>query len=88
MPRGDRRWTPARAALGVILLLSSSALFPGNKERSNLLPAQGPSVSHSALTVEDLSAFLESALNMQLALFGIPGAVVQGDSAAWQGRVF
>jgi hypothetical protein len=72
MPRGDRRWSPARDALAVILLLASSALFPGNKEGFNPLPAQGPSASQFAVTVEDLSAFLEPALNMQLALFGIP----------------
>ena len=88
MPRGDRHWTLARAALGVILLLSSSALFPGNKEGSNLLPTRGPSVSQSALTVDDLSAFLEPALKTQLALFEIPGAtvaVVRGDTTLYLG---
>jgi CubicO group peptidase (beta-lactamase class C family) len=88
MPRGDRRWTVARAALGVILLLASSTLFAGNKEVSNPLPAQGLSANQSALTVEDLSAFLEPALNMQRALFGIPGAavaVVQGGKTLYLG---
>jgi len=88
VPRGDRRWTPARASLGVILLLSSSPLFAGNIEGSSPLPVRGPSVSQPALTVEDLSAFLEPALNMQLALFGIPGAavaVVQGDKTLYLG---
>ena len=71
MPRGDRRWTVARAALGVILLLASSPLFSGNKEGFNPLPAQGPSADQSALPAEDLSAFLERVLKTQLALFEI-----------------
>jgi CubicO group peptidase (beta-lactamase class C family) len=88
MPRGDRRCTLARAALGVILLLSSSALYPSNNEGSNPIPTRGPSVSQSALTVEDLSTFLERALKTQLALFEIPGAavaVVKGDKTLYLG---
>jgi hypothetical protein len=88
MPRGDRRWSTARAALAVILLLVSSALYPGNKEGSNPLPTREPSANQFAVTVEDLSTFLEPALNMQRALFGIPGAavaVVQGEKTLYLG---
>ena len=89
MPRGDRRWTNAHAALALILLLASSALFPGNQEGTNPLPpVQGSSGAQSALTLEELSTFLEPALRMQLALFGIPGAavaVVQGNKTLYLG---
>ena len=89
MPRGNRRWATARAASAMILLLAWSALFPGNQEGTNpLSPAQGSSAAKSALTVEELSTFLEPALKMQLALFGIPGAavaVVKGDRTLYLG---
>ncbi len=88
MPRGERRWANARAALAVILLLASSALFPGNAGGFSPPPAQGLPANQSALGEEDVSAFLEHALNIQLALFGIPGAavaVVQGDKILYLG---
>jgi CubicO group peptidase (beta-lactamase class C family) len=88
MSPGERRLVVSRAALAAILLLASSAPFPGGAEGFFPPPTPGPSAIRSALRADDIQAFFERALRSQLALHGIPGgavAVVQGDKTLYLG---
>jgi len=82
MVPGTALRTARLSALSAALLFAPAAVPASGAEAFSLPPTQGPSAYHSAVRAGQVPAFFDRLLRSQLALDGIPGAVValvQGD---------